>query len=97
MALVRFAAVERGPRGVRVNAVAPGVVRTDPAGRRPAGHRRAGAHRGERATGGSRDRGRRGRPVLPGLAAVLVQNGADARGGRRGRREPRVSTIGGEE
>ncbi|MFI1283393.1 SDR family oxidoreductase [Streptomyces sp. NPDC020858] len=52
MALVRPAAVEPGPRGVRVNAVAPGGV--DPADRRPAGHRGAAAHRGGRAAGPGR-------------------------------------------
>ena len=94
MALVPSAAVEPGPRGVRVNAVAPAGV--DPAARHPAGHR--GRRRTaedappDRGTGpGRRDRGHRGRLPRPGLTAVLVRDGADARGGRRGRRGVPVS------
>ncbi|MFE0006691.1 SDR family oxidoreductase [Streptomyces erythrochromogenes] len=44
-ALVRSAAVEPGPRGVRVNAVAPGVVRT-PRGAPPPGGGGGGGHTG---------------------------------------------------
>ncbi|MET9693777.1 SDR family oxidoreductase [Streptomyces sp. NPDC006514] len=73
-ALVRSAAVEPVPSGVRVNAVAAGVVRTprSPPRRAPG----AAAQRGERPAGpGRRDRGQRGRPVRPGPTAVLVRRG----------------------
>ena len=84
VALVRTAALDLAPLGIRVNAVAPGVVRTRISA---VGDRRSGARARvpqEAAARPLRRAGRRGqRGRVPGLAAVVVHHRPDADPRRR--------------